>query len=221
MGGGFLLPGHRGRPGRSPCPSPGRPPVGPAALLAHAESIEFRAALESELRGPAAGVVEEPTQLDQEAADVFDVLARHIQVPLSGMEPTGRSEMAGSPVGLRAAGRRLLRLAGGLKSKDAVEHPLLRGRQRIPADPLRHRPGAEVLVLHQHLARPYGQRPAGPDVRESELEAALPVDPPDRADWRSQPGPVGGRSAGPTPHGPAPSPAGSRYVGAAQRAGHR
>ncbi|MCT9113584.1 hypothetical protein ACFWD7_54020 [Streptomyces mirabilis] len=77
------------------------------------------------------------------------------------MELTSRSEMAGPPAGLRPARRRLLRLAGGLKSQDAVEHPLLRGRQRIPADPLRHRPGAEVLALHEHLARPYGQRPAG------------------------------------------------------------
>ncbi len=30
-----------------------------------------------------------------------------------------------------------------------------------PADPLRHGPGSEVAALHEHLARPYGQRPAG------------------------------------------------------------
>lgn len=56
-------------------PSLGRPPAGPAALPAHAESIEFRAALEGEFRGPAAGIVEEPTQFDWNAANVgFSVL---------------------------------------------------------------------------------------------------------------------------------------------------
>jgi hypothetical protein len=98
---------------------------------------------------------------------------RHVQVPLAGVELTSRSEMAGPPVGLRAR-RRLLRHAGGLKSQDAVEHPLLRGRQRIPADPLRHRPGPEVLAQHEHLARPHWQGPTGPDVHEGEVEAALP-----------------------------------------------
>ncbi|WP_323137033.1 hypothetical protein [Streptomyces sp. NBC_01764] len=61
--------------------------------------------------------------------------------------------MTGPPVGLRPARRRLLRLAGGLESKDAVEHPLLRGRQLLPADPLRRRPGSEVLALHTSPAR--------------------------------------------------------------------
>ncbi|WP_328511939.1 hypothetical protein OG981_53205 [Streptomyces mirabilis] len=64
------------------------------------------------------------------------------------MELTGRSEMAGPPVGLRAARRRLLRLAGGLKPKDAVEHPLLRGRQLVPADPLREVSQYTNIKLH-------------------------------------------------------------------------
>jgi hypothetical protein len=49
---------------------------GPAALPAHAESVDFRTALQGEFRGSAAGVVEEPTLFDRDAPDVFDVLAR-------------------------------------------------------------------------------------------------------------------------------------------------
>ncbi|MEU0821805.1 hypothetical protein [Streptomyces mirabilis] len=107
------------------------------------------------------------------------------------MELTSRSEMAGPPAGLRAR-RRPLRLADGLKSQDAVEHPLLRGRQRIPADPLRHRPGPEVLARHEHLARPHWQGPTGPDAREGEVEAALQSVP--RPDPRPSPSTTPGRA---------------------------
>ncbi|WP_179857330.1 hypothetical protein [Streptomyces sp. OV198] len=99
------------------------------------------------------------------------------------MELTGRGEVSRPPVGLRPPHRQI-GLHRGINSQDAVEHPLLRRRQRIPADPLRHRPGSEVLALHDHLARPHGQRSAGTQVGEGEVEAALPVDAPGGAPGR-------------------------------------
>lgn len=66
----------------------GRPPQPPYQRMPRATSSAWRS---GEFRGPAAGVVEESIQLDRDAADVFDGLVRHVQVPLARLELTSRS----------------------------------------------------------------------------------------------------------------------------------
>lgn len=101
-----------------------------------------------------------------------------MQVPLAGVELAGCGKVGGLPVGLRPPCGCLLCLADGFQSEDAVQEPLLRGHQRFPLGPLGGGPGAEVFALHDDLARPHGQRPAGPHVRMREVEVPLPGDTP-------------------------------------------
>ncbi|MGW4984534.1 hypothetical protein [Streptomyces mirabilis] len=136
------------------------------SLPAHAECVEFGAAFGGELVGSAAGVVEPSSEPDRRGLSafcrLFDVFAGYVQVSFAGVELAGGGEVGGSPVGCAARG--LLRLGGGLDSKDAVQEPLLCGQEFVPAVALRDGPGAEVLALHDHLTRTRRERSAGPQM---------------------------------------------------------
>lgn len=96
------------------------------------------------------------------AADgAFDVLPRHPQVPLSVVEPLGGLVVHGPLVGLRAARLRPFVLGRGFDPDDLLAHPLLHGRQVLPAEALRPHPPSEVVAPVYDATRLGRQRAAG------------------------------------------------------------
>lgn len=112
--------------------------------------------------------------------DRLHVLARHPKVPLALVELPGGLVAHRPRVGLRTT-LRLLILAHGFDPEDVLTHPLLHGRQLVPAEPHQLHPPAKVLALVHVGTRPHRELAAGVQVEPDEVEGALPFHWPGRA----------------------------------------
>ncbi|MEU6030562.1 hypothetical protein ABZ825_26700, partial [Streptomyces tauricus] len=65
-----------------------------------------------------------------------------------------------------------------------LQQPALRPGQPLPGQPLGPQPQAQVLALHQHLARTGREPPARVQVHPGQVEGPLPGDRPGRAPGR-------------------------------------
>ncbi|MFF8423302.1 hypothetical protein [Streptomyces sp. NPDC015680] len=114
---------------------------------------------------------------------LFDVLAGHPQVSFMGVELPCRREVE-DPLRILRLLLRPFVLLGRCELEGVLQNSLLYGQELLPPEPLRRDPPAEVLALHDDVARGLREGGAGLDVILDEAVAALPPGVPDRAPSR-------------------------------------